>query len=251
MKYKLLLLIGLVSLMVIVAGCGLTPGESLAGNARATGRNTFVKEKVVAPLERGGCYSDGECATDQFCQGAKNAANPAYSKKGSCVGVEKTFCLKYHEPIPLQLDGPGFSMIQGGGMVCGAGFDTETKKKTTAAYVCKANSFPLDKINGACPVGTKGSFYSEMTYDCEGGNKPFNFKGCLSGYTLVWDFSQNLTNKAGVQVYSSYSIRCGIDNLLVDWKEPGHSIACGNSGAIAGGKAMLEKQGGYCCNYMQ
>jgi len=41
-----MLLIGLVSLMVVVAGCGLTPGESLAGNARATGTD---RTKLKAP----------------------------------------------------------------------------------------------------------------------------------------------------------------------------------------------------------
>lgn len=90
-KFGIILLVGLISLMVIVAGCGLTPGESLAGNARSTGKARYMapqtNERAVSSpvLERGECFSDTDCAAGQVCQGAKNAANPKYSVKGSCV----------------------------------------------------------------------------------------------------------------------------------------------------------------------
>ncbi len=98
-KFQIILLAGLVSLMVIVAGCRLTPGKSLAGNARATGSEKAklkapqTNERAVSSPQRevaSGCYYDGDCASNQYCQGAKTSANPAYSMKGSCVAAPCT-----------------------------------------------------------------------------------------------------------------------------------------------------------------
>jgi|GEM_PF-5845750 len=237
MKYKLMLLIGLVSLMVIVAGCGLTPGESLAGNAKATGRGGA---QYKAPQQSA---SEKVQQVDQIPDRAPSQVPkemPSYQERlinQKVIAplpkvIENTFCLEHYDYISNPGDKACMGMLGG-----------EQK-----GYVCKAKPFPNDKKNGACPEGTKGQFYSEITYDCGGGATPFKFNGCLPGYTLVGDFSQSLINENGGKV-GSYSIRCEIANLLVDWKEPGHSIACGNSGTKAQGNAMLESGDGYCCMY--
>ena len=56
MKYKLMLLVGLVSLMVLVAGCV----ENLAGNARSTGGRGKSLAVVTCP---GGIMCDGTPVT--------------------------------------------------------------------------------------------------------------------------------------------------------------------------------------------
>ncbi|GEM_PF-5943170 len=87
--------------MVIVVGCGLTPGESLVGNAKRsdTGQKMSSVQSVTEPganfrnagsqTSTGGCYVDSDCANNQYCKDAKNAANPKYSQKGVCVSKGK------------------------------------------------------------------------------------------------------------------------------------------------------------------
>lgn len=240
MKYKLMLLIGLVSLMVIIAGCGLTPGESLAGNAKATGRGGA---QYKAPQQSASEKAPRQVQqVDQIPDRVPSqvpAEMPSYQERlikpevitPPAQVMEKTYCLEHYEYISNPGDKSCMGMLGG-----------EQK-----GYVCKAKPFPNDKKNGACPEGTKGSFYSETTYDCINDNS-FVFKACIEKYTLQADQSESLINKNGGQV-GSYYVRCEINNLLVDWQEPGHSIACGNSGAKAQGKAMLEGGDGYCCMY--
>ncbi len=49
-KFQIILLVGLVSLMIIVAGCGLAPGQSIAGEA--VRRGDFSTVEKVQPIQR-------------------------------------------------------------------------------------------------------------------------------------------------------------------------------------------------------
>jgi len=118
MKYKLMLLIGLVSLMIIVAGCE----GNLSGNAKAMGRNTKMipkvieerrdtavatpaAEKSVAPalaaVKFGEvCVESSQCPAQSACM---EGNTPKLKDKKVCLGVEgytcpgDNFCAKGYE----------------------------------------------------------------------------------------------------------------------------------------------------------
>jgi len=156
---------------------------------------------------------------------------PVY--EGTKSGNE--YCLDYYEYVPNPGEKACFGFKEG--------------KK---GYVCKANPFPKEKIQSACPKGTNGSFYDEVTYDCES-KTPITFSGCISGYNLI------STKNPGTW------FRCEKDGS----KDQGNPLAygtyyspiCGSSGAKAMGKAMIDNPGmnekgepyfqgkGYCCIY--
>ncbi|GEM_PF-4835779 len=169
-KFQIILLVGLVSLMVIVAGCGLTPGESLAGNARSTGkaRDTVAQsnEKIVSSPQRevvGSCFYDSDCTSSQYCQGAKNTANPAYSKKGSCVKKE---C-----PGGVVCDG---SSAQGilNEVVCGT--DLKNWKCTTEGWSGPGEKCVCRSVKTKMSPCYKDFDHSTTKYTCENGNIAVN-----------------------------------------------------------------------------
>ncbi|GEM_PF-5823045 len=164
MKFKWLLLIIILISVLVVAGCGLTPGESFVGNAKATGREKIqsayspTNNRVVSSRDSS-CYYDSECASGQICQGAiTNMANPASNKKGSCV-KKVTYCMQ------------GFiKKVKGTGM---PGQDCPDQFNT---YSCVEG---VSTPKNACPVGSNFYYTQDALYYGWFKNSPLDENGNL------------------------------------------------------------------------
>src|SRR3989344_601437 len=142
MKFKLMLLVLLVSLMIIVAGCGLTPGESLAGNARSTGK-TRLSAQVSCP---GGIVCDGTPVTgkkDQVVCGtdSQNWKCTALGWQGQGDACECPLNPSISCSDGVVCDGTPVTG-QGGQVVCGTDFKN---------WMCTANGWSGTGKTCVCP----------------------------------------------------------------------------------------------------
>jgi hypothetical protein len=95
------------------------------------------------------------------------------------------------------------------------------------SYTCN----PTEAVQNPCPSGTENFHKIAPNYFCGGSSSPFNFPGCLSGYSIKEgnDHSQELNDDAPSW---SYYVICSAN------------LPCGNSGY-----SVVANLGGthYCC----